>query len=109
MNDRLRGGGNALEPTVLSLAASVRNAGGRAFLVGGWVRDVQRARLPGGPGPAPIDNHDVEVFGLPADRLVKVLKRFGEVRLVGESFAVYKLAASSAGGTSPSTPCWSTR
>jgi tRNA nucleotidyltransferase (CCA-adding enzyme) len=99
MNDLQRGGGAALEPTVLKLATSVCDAGGRAFLVGGWVRDVQRARLPGGPPPAPIDNHDVEVFGLPADRLVKVLERFGEVRLVGESFAVYKLAASSAGGT----------
>jgi tRNA nucleotidyltransferase (CCA-adding enzyme) len=40
---------------------------------------------------------DLEVYGLPADRLASLLGRFGEVRLVGQSFAVYKLVPRHAG------------
>ena len=34
---------------------------------------------------------DLEVFGLPADQLRRVLERFGRVEAVGESFQVYKV------------------
>ena len=35
---------------------------------------------------------DVEVFGVPADRLRDILAAFGSVNAVGESFTVYKVA-----------------
>ena len=78
---------NALEQTV-SIAEVVRKAGGRALIVGGWVRD----RLLYGPGHEPA-NVDLEVFGVPGDRLRTLLETFGRVEVVGESFQVYKIGA----------------
>ena len=70
------------------IAAAVRDAGGRALIVGGWVRD----RLLYGPGHEPPDL-DLEVFGVPGDRLRTLLESFGRVEAVGESFQVYKIGA----------------
>ena len=64
------------------IARAVRSAGGRALIVGGWVRD----RLLGGDSK----DIDVEVFGLPADRVRALLEGLGRVETVGESFQVYK-------------------
>jgi tRNA nucleotidyltransferase (CCA-adding enzyme) len=71
-----------LAPRVLAIAEAVRAAGGRALIVGGWVRD----RLLG------IDSKDVdlEVFGIAGDRLAALLAGFGPVETVGASFQVYK-------------------
>jgi tRNA nucleotidyltransferase (CCA-adding enzyme) len=69
----------------VSLARVVADAGGRALIVGGWVRD----RLIG--LEQETDNLDVEVFGLPADRLRALLETLGRVEAVGESFQVYKV------------------
>ncbi len=66
-----------------TIAEAVREAGGRALIVGGWVRD----RLVGRDSK----DIDVEVFGLPADRLRPLLEIVGRVQTVGESFQVYKL------------------
>jgi tRNA nucleotidyltransferase (CCA-adding enzyme) len=68
----------------VAIARRVRDAGGRALIVGGWVRD----RLMGRPSK----DLDLEVYGLPADRLKEVLAAFGNVNTVGESFTVYKVA-----------------
>jgi len=65
------------------IAAGVREAGGRALVVGGWVRD----QLLGHPST----NIDLEVFGVPSARLRQLLESFGRVEAVGESFQVYKL------------------
>ena len=65
------------------IALAVRGAGGRALIVGGWVRD----RLLG----LASKDIDVEVFGLPAGQLRTLLERFGRVETIGESFTVYKL------------------
>jgi tRNA nucleotidyltransferase (CCA-adding enzyme) len=65
------------------IALAVRDAGGRALIVGGWVRD----RLMG----IASTNVDLEVFGLPGDRLRELLESFGRVEAVGESFQVYKI------------------
>ena len=73
-------------PLVNNIATAVRDAGGRAVIVGGWVRD----RLLGLAEPAK-PNVDLEVFGLPGDRLRALLETFGRVEAVGESFQVYKL------------------
>jgi tRNA nucleotidyltransferase (CCA-adding enzyme) len=69
-----------------AIAAAVRDAGGRALVVGGWVRD----RLVGLPEPEK-GNVDVEVFGVPSEKLRAILETFGRVEAVGESFQVYKV------------------
>jgi tRNA nucleotidyltransferase (CCA-adding enzyme) len=66
-----------------SIAVAIRNAGGRALIVGGWVRD----RLLGRESK----DIDLEVYGIEAARLRQVLETFGRVETVGESFQVYKL------------------
>jgi tRNA nucleotidyltransferase (CCA-adding enzyme) len=65
-----------------AIATSVHEAGGRALIVGGWVRDRLMGR----------DSKDVdlEVFGLPSERVRSLLEAFGRVEAVGESFQVYK-------------------
>jgi tRNA nucleotidyltransferase (CCA-adding enzyme) len=68
----------------VAIAQRVRNAGGRALIVGGWVRDQLMSR--------PSKDLDLEVYGLPADRLKDLLGAFGTVNTVGESFTVYKVA-----------------
>ncbi len=67
----------------LELATAIRDAGGRALIVGGWVRDALL-------GIASKDL-DIEVFGLAAEPLRTLLERFGRIDTVGESFTVYKL------------------
>jgi tRNA nucleotidyltransferase (CCA-adding enzyme) len=67
-----------------AIASAVREVGGRALIVGGWVRD----RLMGRDSK----DLDIEVFGLDADRLRSLLESFGRVEAVGESFQVYKVA-----------------
>jgi tRNA nucleotidyltransferase (CCA-adding enzyme) len=66
-----------------AIAAAVREAGGRALIVGGWVRD-RRLGLPS-------KDLDIEVFGVEAPRLKEILATFGPVNTVGESFTVYKV------------------
>jgi tRNA nucleotidyltransferase (CCA-adding enzyme) len=68
----------------VAIAQRVRDAGGRALIVGGWVRDQLMSR--------PSKDLDLEVYGLPADRLKDLLGAFGTVNTVGESFTVYKVA-----------------
>ncbi len=67
----------------LHIARAVRDADGRALVVGGWVRD----RLLG----ITSKDIDIEVYGIPADRLRDLLTSFGRVDTVGESFTVYKV------------------
>jgi tRNA nucleotidyltransferase (CCA-adding enzyme) len=69
---------------VREIARAVGDAGGRALVVGGWVRD----RLMGRASAKP--NIDLEVFGLPPERVRALLERFDRVEAVGESFQVYK-------------------
>ena len=72
----------ALEPA-RAIAAAVAEAGGRAWIVGGFVRD----RLLG------LDSKDLdlEIFGIAAADLPALLARFGRVEPVGQSFPVYKV------------------
>ena len=74
----------------LEIAVAVRAAGGRALIVGGWVRDRLRGH--------PSKDIDLEVFGIPQDRLAALLARFGRVEPVGHSFPVYKVIARETGG-----------
>ena len=68
----------------VAIAQRIREEGGRALIVGGWVRDRLMGRS--------CKDVDLEVYGLPADRLKDVLGAFGNVNTVGESFTVYKVA-----------------
>ena len=70
------------------VARTVRDAGGRALIVGGWVRDHL---LDTASEHLDSQDIDIEVFGLPADRLREVLAQLGQVNSVGASFAVFKL------------------
>jgi tRNA nucleotidyltransferase (CCA-adding enzyme) len=74
-----------IPPSVHTIASAVRDAGGRALIVGGWVRDGLLKR--------PSKDIDVEVFGVTADRLPLVLQQAGRVEPVGQSFPVYKVIA----------------
>jgi tRNA nucleotidyltransferase (CCA-adding enzyme) len=69
--------------SVVAIARAVGDAGGRALLVGGWVRDGLLGRE--------SKDVDLEVFGVAPDRLRSIVERFGRVDLVGESFAVLKI------------------
>src|SRR6187399_2906230 len=69
----------------LAIAQAVRTAGGRAFIVGGWVRDQRLGRQ--------SKDLDLEVFGVPADALLAIVRSFGRVDTVGESFTVFKIGA----------------
>ena len=68
---------------------AARTAGGRALIVGGWVRDRLRGH--------PSKDLDLEVFGIPQDRLAPLLASFGRVEAVGQSFPVYKVIAQGEG------------
>ncbi len=61
----------------------VRQAGGRAWLVGGSVRDLALGR--------PVEDLDLEVFGLTAESLQACLAGEYELDLVGQSFGILKL------------------
>lgn len=77
---------------VTAIASGVRNAGGRALVVGGWVRDTLLSRAdPGSRPPSPGKDIDLEVFGIAADQLPGLLGTFGRVEAVGQSFPVYKV------------------
>ncbi len=73
-----------LPPAALRIAEAVRSRGGRALVVGGWVRDQLLGR--------PSKDVDLEVYGVPAEALRGLLEGFGPVNAVGESFTVYKVA-----------------
>ncbi|HEY0727086.1 MAG TPA: HD domain-containing protein [Pyrinomonadaceae bacterium] len=72
-----------LPEKVILLSRAVRDAGGRALLVGGCVRDELM-------GVEPKD-WDLEVYGVAPERLREILDQYGPVNVVGEAFTVYKL------------------
>jgi tRNA nucleotidyltransferase (CCA-adding enzyme) len=62
---------------------AVRAAGGRPYLVGGAVRDALL--------DLPLEDFDVEVYGLPVEALKRALESVAPVDAVGQAFAVFKL------------------
>ncbi len=65
------------------MAQAVAREGGRALLVGGYVRD----RLLG----IEAKELDIEVFGLSFEGLERLLSTFGEVVRVGKAFGVFRV------------------
>jgi tRNA nucleotidyltransferase (CCA-adding enzyme) len=72
-----------ISPAVIKLCEAVRQAGGRALLVGGWVRDFIRGYE--------TSDYDIEVYGIEPAKLRDLLDRQGRVDAVGEAFTVYKV------------------
>ena len=71
-----------LHPTVSSLVDAVREAGGRAYMVGGTLRDYLLGKA--------CKDLDLLVTGLPQDDLTRLLRRRGRVQRVGQAFGVLK-------------------
>lgn len=69
----------------MELARAVAAAGGRAMLNGGCVRDPLLTP------PQETKDWDIEVYGIQPEELRELVSRFGDVNVVGESFAVYKV------------------
>ncbi|MEO6656312.1 MAG: HDIG domain-containing metalloprotein [Pyrinomonadaceae bacterium] len=72
-----------LPENIKALATAVREHGGRAMLVGGCVRDEIMGIV--------HKDWDVEVYGVDPTKLRVMLDSIGEVNVVGEAFAVYKI------------------
>lgn len=73
----------SLDQDARRVARAVREAGGRALCVGGFVRDRLLDH--------PTSDLDLEVFGIPEERLRGLLTTLGRVEPVGQAFPVYKL------------------
>ena len=69
---------------LLKIANDIREAGGRAYLVGGWVRDALLGKS--------CRDYDVEVYDMAQDALVPILSKYGRTNLVGKAFGVIHLA-----------------
>ncbi len=69
-------------PVVREIINEIAAHGGRVLLVGGAVRDLFLG--------LPIKDIDIEVHGMRLDELEALLKRFGHVSLIGESFGVLR-------------------
>lgn len=80
-----------MQTLIRRIAEEVAAAGGRAYHVGGTVRDALLGR-DRADGP----DYDVEVYGLPLADLEALLRRHGRTEAVGRSFGILKFAA--AGG-----------
>lgn len=70
-------------PFVSQIAGLIRKAGGRAFLVGGCVRDILLE--------TPCKDFDLEIYGLSGDQIRSALLGRFELDLVGASFGVMKV------------------
>ena len=72
-----------LEPRIIQFAKTVQHHGGRALIVGGWVRDHLFNHDP--------KDMDIEVFNLSRDQLEHILSEMGPYEEVGKAYGVYIL------------------
>jgi len=72
-----------LPPSLIQVYQRLADAGATTWLVGGSVRDMLLDITP--------KDFDLEVYGLAADPLQKILKKLGRVEFVGKQFGVFKL------------------
>ncbi|MEP6962855.1 MAG: polynucleotide adenylyltransferase, partial [Acidobacteriota bacterium] len=73
----------ALPEVVATVVRDLAAAGFRAIVVGGAVRDALFGFV--------SQDFDIEVYGIPYDRLTALLSQHGRVDLVGKSFGIVKL------------------
>jgi tRNA nucleotidyltransferase (CCA-adding enzyme) len=74
-----------LPPILDSAVKLLHDAGYRAFVVGGAVRDALLGHQP--------KDIDIEVYGISYDKLAVLLANLGRIDLVGKSFGIVKLAS----------------
>lgn len=67
------------------IAVTIKRAGGRALVVGGFVRD--------GMLGSPTGEPDLEVFGLRVRELERALRPLGKVRRIGRAFPVLRVGS----------------
>ena len=72
-----------IDARVKDIARQIARAGGRALVVGGYVRDLLRGEL--------SKDLDIEVYGMDLDALRKLLERHGSVLSVGRALGVLRL------------------
>jgi tRNA nucleotidyltransferase (CCA-adding enzyme) len=72
-----------VDPHIASIARRIAAGGGRALIVGGFVRDGLLGK--------PSKDYDLEVHGLELARLEAVLAALGEVIAVGKAFGVLRV------------------
>ena len=78
-----------------NIASLVSDRGGRAYYVGGFVRDRVIASLNGEePAAQGIPDIDIEVHGVEPDVLYGILESIGEPLAFGSSFGIYSLRGS---------------
>ncbi|HXW85895.1 MAG TPA: HD domain-containing protein [Candidatus Bathyarchaeia archaeon] len=70
-------------PVVEHIVRDICQAQGIALLVGGAVRDTILQR--------PLKDYDIEVHGIPLEKVQRVLEKYGTVDLVGKSFGVLRI------------------
>lgn len=71
------------------IAKKVNINGGRAYFVGGYVRDEYRLKF---GQTNNIDNDiDIEIHGIEKNDLEKILNEFGDVLEIGKSFGIYTI------------------
>ena len=80
-----------------TVAAAVRDAGGRALIVGGWVRDRLRRRAVQGHRPRGVRPR-------PGPARSAARRPLGRVEAVGQSFPVYKLIVPGGGDIDVALP-----
>ncbi len=68
---------------IKQIASDVLSAGGRAYYVGGFVRDLLRGKI--------SEDIDIEVHGLAPDLLEAIIARYSPYDILGKSFGIYSL------------------
>lgn len=71
-------------PMIYDIISAINDQGGRAYYVGGMVRDMFLGLS--------IKDIDIEVHGLSQEALASILTSFGRVDYVGKAFGVFKLS-----------------
>ncbi len=71
---------NRIPSVLFDISSLIQEAGGHCCLVGGWVRDFLL--------DVDSKDYDVEVYGIDADVLDSILKKFGKPNHVGKAFGI---------------------
>lgn len=66
-----------------SLIEDIWSSDGKAYLVGGWVRDMLLGRV--------SEDIDMEVIGLPREKFEEILKGYGKYYRCGKAYEIYIL------------------
>lgn len=71
------------DPRIKDIVQACKDAGGRAILVGGAVRDYVMG--------LESKDWDIEIYGLDSSAIESLLSRFGTIIFVGKSFGVFRI------------------